>query len=149
MKELFAAVQGLLAGDGDLVDLLGGSANIGQAYSPSVQVLPCVAYQLWSNAYLPVDQAAGNRDPQNITLLFSCYAKDDSSLSYGGGTLVIEIAERLKALLHGADLGAADLHVFSALFDDWQSPVAYDATTGEWRLDLRFRFVVVKSGGGN
>jgi hypothetical protein len=144
MKELFASVQLLLAEDTDLVDLLGGEANIGQAYSPAVQTLPCVAYQLWSNAYLPVDQASGNRDPQNITLLFSCYAKDDSSLSFGGGTLVIEIGEQLKALLHGADLGTTDLHCFSALFDDWQSPVTYDAATQEWRLDLRFRFVVAK-----
>jgi hypothetical protein len=142
MKELFAAIQGLLEDDHDLVALL-GAANIGQAYSPATRKVPCVAYQMWSAPFVPVDQAKGNRDPQDMTLLFIIITGDDSSAIYGGGTLASEIAERLKALLHGADaaLSGETLDCKAALYDDYQAPPDYDEPSAQWRLDLRFRFI--------
>jgi hypothetical protein len=141
MKELWKAVYDTLAADSDITALV-AAANIGQAWQPKARALPCIVYWLWSAAYEPVDQAKGNRDPQRIAVAFSVVAKDDSSLSYGASTFLSEVAEQLKATLHGADIGYASLKCYSALFDDWQSEPEYDADTHEWRMDLRFRFVV-------
>jgi len=142
MKELWKVIYDTLVADDVLVDDLLGAANIGQARQPKARALPCVVYSQWSNVYEPVDQASGNRDPQQITVLFSCVAQDEGGLSYAGSTLLYEIAERLKALLHGADLGWAGLHCYSALYDDFETDADYDEDSHEWRLDLRFRFVV-------
>ena len=57
MKELWKAIYDRLAGDETLVGLLGGEARIGQAQQAGARALPCVAYELWSARYEPVDQA--------------------------------------------------------------------------------------------
>ena len=77
-----------------------------------------------------------------MAVRFSVCAADDSSAAYAGSTLCAEIGERLKALLHGADLGGENLRCYAALWDDFETPAAYDETTAQWRCDLRFRFVV-------
>jgi hypothetical protein len=142
MKELWKAIYDRLSSDEALLALLGGEARIGQAQQAGARALPCVVYDLWSARYEPVDQASGNRDPQHLAVRFSVFAADDSSAAYSGSTLCAEIAERLKALLHGADLGADDLCCYAALWDDFETAAIYDDAAAQWRCDLRFRFVV-------
>jgi len=142
MKELWKAIYDRLSSDEALAALLGGEARIGQPQQAGARALPCVTYDLWSARYEPVDQAKGNRDPQHVAVRFSVFAADDSSATYAGSTPCSEIAERLKALLHGADLGDESLRCYAALWDDFETAAAYDEATAQWRCDLRFRFVV-------
>jgi hypothetical protein len=141
VKQLYAAIQTKLTTDATLVALL-GAANIGQWGSPAATVTPSVSYALASDVFTEGDQITGVGGPQEIVLQFTCVAKDDSSATMGGQTLVTDIAQQIMATLHGAAIGTATLFAWFAYYDNYMSAPIFDEETGEWRIDLRFRFMV-------
>jgi hypothetical protein len=141
MIELFAGIQAKLTADATLVALLGGTSRIGQWGSPAAAAAPCVAYYLSSAADVPIDQAVGNQAPQDMTVTFVCVAKDGDSATYGGQTLALQITQQIKATLNGADLTATGLTDYAALYDNYISPPEFDEPSGEWRIDIRLRFI--------
>ncbi len=144
MKELFASIQATLEAAPGLTALVSAD-NIGQAGGPFVRSLPCVTYQLYTSTPAGLDQAYQNWQPAEVTLLFSVEVADDSSATYGASTLLVEIAEQLKAALEGANLSLSSrLDCKAAAYDAFETPPQFDDRSHSWLMQLRFRFIVAK-----